>query len=80
MLEQYLKEMLFMKKITIMDLCKSMKITRQTYYNWIGVVHIPTPSTVKILAEKLAENPSETHTIGRQIWICIFEDHMKESA
>ena len=78
MIEHYITGLLHAKKMSIVELCGEIKITRQTYYNWIRGTHIPTFGYVMKIAELLSNNDEEKIQIARQFWILIFETQMEE--
>ena len=76
MLSEYLNKLIFMNQITKSDLVKQLGVTRQTFYNWINSIHAPSFSHIMSIAELLADNEDEVESIARQVWICLYEDHM----
>tara|TARA_Y100001973_G_scaffold26250_1_gene39587 strand:+ start:61 stop:345 length:285 start_codon:yes stop_codon:yes gene_type:complete len=76
LLEHYLMQMLFMNHKTKSDICADLGVSRQTFYNWIRAIHVPSFQNVMEMASILAKDEEEVLKISRQIWICIFEDQI----
>lgn len=77
MLEHYLNELLFMKRISKTDFCVDIGVSRQTYYNWIRGSHTPSFNYIIKIADLLSDDESEKSQIARQFWILVFEIQME---